>query len=567
MPILNLRQPTILETSSAMASRSGQRPDHESTRRAVPITNTVGSAVGNSPVRGQSSAIGSRTIATLRQVAPTRPAGVVSRPGGLPIQPTSGLELAKHRPSSPVAEGAAYGIVVQKQGLPDISRSADVAVGLSASGDFGDRAARSGEAVALNTDFGAHKEPAPPSADIAQPMTTATEHDNVVSPTSNTVLRKTAATIPTNSLPGMFGASALRKGDDAGRVPHPFYNRPLGLRLIRRLVEAASSDNTGRNATATRHANPASLEPGTVLRKTVSTSGSDASRGMFRDIVPRLGDSGRVTSATGLDNPAFPEPGTVLRKAVSTSGTDSSPGMFQSYGYRMGGNSGRLPHPFLGVPLSLGGIRKPADPVAVMRNLFRETNFGKPSPNRLPVVAADITSGSPAQEAYSTSARSRIDAPTGVLHRPRPVIGLPVFQPAVAPMERTLSRLSTSQPVNVMSARRRQVSGPFAAGLPWISPAAFGAGAVQFSHRDYSDNIVNRLSARGPRLQRTEAPVPAPAGPDGSAAEVSPPEAGPDTSPSRIDLDAVVEKTWEKIMRKLEIERERRGQTSWHFRS
>jgi hypothetical protein len=134
-------------------------------------------------------------------------------------------------------------------------------------------------------------------------------------------------------------------------------------------------------------------------------------------------------------------------------------------------------------------------------------------------------------------------------------------------MERTISRLSTGQPVNAMSAWHRHDSGPSATGLPWISPTAFGAGAVQFFNRNSSDNAVNWLPSHGPRIQRTVAPVPAPAAPGGSAAEGLPPEAGPDTSPSRIDIDAVVEKTWEKIMRKLEIEQERRGQTSWRFRS
>ncbi len=602
-PILNLRHPTIGDSSSAMVSYSGQRPGSESTHPTVPIINTVGPAVSKSPVRNlfvqaASIAIGARPIATLHQPAQARAAGEVVRPDGLPAQPTPGLTLARHRPTLPDAESAAHGMVVQKQGLPCVFRSSDVALSPSASGVLGNRAARSGEAAASKIDAGSGKASAPPSADIAGRMAAARLNNDPAARESQVVLRKTATTIPKNSLPVFFGASVPRKGDDAGRVPHPFYNRSLGLGIIRRLVEAASSDNTGRMASATRHDNPASQEPGTVLRKTVSTSGADDSRWMFRAFIPRIGDSGRplqtfhsrplglglvhrlaestlsdntgrMNSATGHDNPVSLDSDIALQKTAVTIRTAPWPDLFRAPIHRKeNAESGRSRHPFPGVPLSLESVRKVADPVAVMRNLFRETNFGKPSPNRLPVVAADITSESPAQEAYSTSARSRTDAPAGVLHRHRPGIGLPVFQPAVTLMERTISRSSTGQPVEAVSARHRRPTANLpATGLPWISPVFFGAGADQFSNRDSMNNAANRLPFHRPPLQRTVSPVPATAAPGGSAAEASPPETEPETAPSRIDIDAVVEKTWEKIMRKLEIEQERRGQTSWRFRS
>ena len=519
-PILNLRHPTIGDSSSAMVSHSGQRPGSESTRPTVPIINTVGPAVSKTPVRNlfvqaASSAIGARPIATLHQPAQTRAAGEVVRPDGSPAQPTPGFTLAKHRPTSPDAESAAHGMVVQKQGLPVVFRSSDVALSPSVSGVLGNRAARSGEAAASQIDAGSGKTSDPPSAEFARRMTTATGHDNFLSLTSNTVLRKTATTIPTNSLPGMFEASLPRKGDNSGLVPHPFYNRPFGLGLLRKAV---SSDNTGRVNSATGHHNPVSLDSDTALRKTAVTIRTAPWPDLFRAPLPRKEDGG----------------------------------------------SGRLPHPFPGVPLIQRGIRGVADSDAVMRRLFREADFDKPSPHRWPVIAAAMKTGSLAQGAFPTSALARTAPPASVFLRPRSGIGLPVFQPAVTLMERPIAHSSTGQPVEAVSARHRRPTANLpATGLPWISPVFFGAGADQFSDRDSMDNAVNRLPFHRPPLQRTVSPVPAAATPGESSAEGSPPQKEPETAPSRIDLDAVVEKTWEKIMRKLEIEQERRGQTSW----
>ena len=485
-------------------------------------------------MQAASTAIGARPIATLHQPAPTRPAGEVVRPGGLPAQPTPGL----HARETPAARRRmpkvlrmewlsknracrrfpVFGCRIKPIRLRSLRESSRPK---RRSGCFENRCRlRQSVCSAFSRYCGANggrdaltmiRRPGNPKLFCGKPL-----------PPFQQILCR-----------GCFGASVPRKGDDAGRVPHPFYNRPLGLGLIRRLVEAASSDNTGRMASATRHDNPASQEPGTVLRKTVSTSGADDSRWMFRAFIPRIGDSGRplqtfhsrplglglvhrlaestlsdntgrVNSATGRDNPVSLDSDIALQKTAVTIRTAPWPDLFRAPVHRKeNAESGRSRHPFPGVPLSLESVRKVADPVAVMRNLFRETNFGKPSPNRLPVVAADITSESPAQEAYSTSARSRTDAPAGVLHRHRPGIGLPVFQPAVTLMERTISRSSTGQPVEAVSARHRRPTANLpATGLPWISPAAFGAGADQFSNRDSSDNAVNRLPSHGPRTSK-----------------------------------------------------------------
>ncbi len=97
--------------------------------------------------------------------------------------------------------------------------------------------------------------------------------------------------------------------------------------------------------------------------------------------------------------------------------------------------------------------------------------------------------------------------------------------------------------------------------LPLLYPPGEGSNQASTVDRRANDILLQTAAPA------TDAAVTVPTAPGIPPAVEQAAETGADSSQAPVDLEELVEKTWQKIMRKLVIEQERRGGGAWRFKS